>query len=247
MKLSRSAAMSICAMLALAAAHVRAADPPAKNGTIGVSVMTLSNPFFKIIGDTIKREGEKNGYEVIVVSGEDPATQHRQVKDFITRRCAAIVLCPTDSRAIGAAIREANAANIPVFTADLGTLDKGAKVVSHIATDNLEGGKQAGAAMIEAIGATGGKILVLDYKPAESCLLRVQGFKAVIDEWNVKHPDTKIEIVMEQPCEGKTDVGFKSTQARSRRIRISPRSSRSMIPRHWARAGRWKKPTSPTG
>ncbi len=183
-------------------------------GTIGVSVMTLTNPFFKIIGDTITRDAQKQGYDVVVFSGEDAANQHNQVKDFIVRKCVAIVLCPWDSQAIGPAIREANAANIPVFTADLGTLDPGAKVVSHVATDNLQGGKLAGKAMIECLGEAGGKVLVLHYRGAESCLLRVQGFTEVINNYNAdpKRKGGKIEIVAELPCEGKTDLGYKSTE-----------------------------------
>src|SRR5580658_260104 len=89
-------------------------------GIIGVSVLTLTNPFFKVIGDTIAAEGRKQGYDVIVVSGEfDVARQQNQVKDFIVKKVAAIVLCPCDSRSIGPAIEEAGAAGIPVFTADI--------------------------------------------------------------------------------------------------------------------------------
>ena len=43
-------------------------DTKAK-GTIGVSLLTLDNPFFKVIGDNITAEGKKRGYEAIVVSG----------------------------------------------------------------------------------------------------------------------------------------------------------------------------------
>ena len=39
-------------------------------GTIGVSLLTLDNPFFKVIGDNITAEGRKNGYETVVVSGD---------------------------------------------------------------------------------------------------------------------------------------------------------------------------------
>ena len=92
----------------------------ARKGTIGVSVLTLTNPFFKVIGDTITEEARKHGYDVIVTSGEfDVARQQNQVKDFIVKKVAAIVLCPCDSRSIGPAIEEANAAGIPVFTADI--------------------------------------------------------------------------------------------------------------------------------
>jgi ribose transport system substrate-binding protein len=138
-------------------------------GTIAVSVLTLTNPFFKVIGDTIKEEAGKQGYEVTVVSGdEDVAKQLTQVKDFISSRAAAIVLCPCDSKAIAAAIKEANAAGIPVFTADIACQAKDCKIITHIATDNLSGGKVAAKAMIEALGVAGGKVAIIDYPLVES-------------------------------------------------------------------------------
>ena len=169
-------------------------------GTIGLSVMTLTNPFFKVIADTLTDEARKYGYEVVVTSGEfDVARQRNQVKDFIVRKVSAIVLCPTDSKAIGTAIQEANQAGIPVFTADLACLAPGAKVVSHIATDNYAGGKEAGKAMIEALGEAGGKVVVLHYEQAESCLLRVQGFNEIIEAYNRDRRAGRIDIVAVLP------------------------------------------------
>jgi ribose transport system substrate-binding protein len=102
----------------------------------------MTNPFFKVIADTMAEEAKKHGYRVIVVSGENQvATQQGQVKDFIVQKVSAIVLCPCDSKAIGPVIQEANKAGIPVFTADIACLAPGAKVVSHIASDNHGGGK----------------------------------------------------------------------------------------------------------
>ncbi len=188
------------------------ASPEAGSKTIGLSLLTTTNPFFNVIADNMKAEAAKHGYEVDVQSGEfDVARQRNQVKDFIVKGVAAIVLCPCDSRAIGTAIQEANEAGIPVFTADIACLAPEAKVVSHIATDNLGGGKQAAAGMIEALGEAGGKVAILDYKQAESCLLRVQGFKQVIEEHNAAG-DSQISIVAELPGDGKRDVGFKATE-----------------------------------
>jgi ribose transport system substrate-binding protein len=182
-------------------------------GTIGVSVLTLRNPFFKVIGDNLTAEMKKHGYETIVTDGaEDIEQQRRQVQDFITKKVSAIVLCPVDAVAIGPVIKLANDAGIPVFTADLGCLDPDAEIVSHIATDNYPGGKEAGRAMIEALGDAGGKILILDKKKAESCLLRVKGFKEVIDEYNQGRDSGQIEIVAELPGEGAEDTGFQVTQ-----------------------------------
>ena len=114
-----------------------------------MSVLTLNNPFFKTIGDTITEELKAAGYETVVVAGEeDVAIQQRQVNDFLVSKAAAIVLCPCDSKAIGPVIQKANEAGVPVFTADIACLAPEAKVVSHIATDNLGGGRLAGEAMI---------------------------------------------------------------------------------------------------
>jgi ribose transport system substrate-binding protein len=182
-------------------------------GTIGLSVLTMTNPFFKVIADTMTADAARQGYQVVVVSGEfDVARQQNQVKDFLVRKVAAVVLCPCDSKAIGPAIQEANAAGVPVFTADIACLAPGAKVVTHVATDNYAGGKQAAVALIEALGGRGGKVAILDHKPVESCQLRVKGFKEEIAAHNARAPDAHVDIVAELPGGGVKDQGYKAAE-----------------------------------
>ena len=182
-------------------------------GTIGLSVLTMTNPFFKVIADTMTEEAGKHGYDVIALSGEnDVARQQSQVKDFLVKKVSAIVLCPCDSRAIGPAIREANEAGIPVFTADIACLDPAARVVCHVATDNYGGGKKAAQAVIEALGEAGGKVVVLDYKEVESCILRVKGFKEVIAAHNRGGKGGRIDLVAELPGGGSKDQGYKAAE-----------------------------------
>jgi ribose transport system substrate-binding protein len=181
-------------------------------GSIGVSLLTLDNPFFKVIGDTIATEGAKQGYEAIVVSGDkDVAKQSNQIKDFIVKKVSAIVLSPCDSKSIIPVIQEANAAGIPVFTVDIPCNEPGVKIVTQVATDNFSGGKEAGVAMIEALGEAGGEVAVLHFKQAESCQLRVKGFREVIDAHNAAGRG-KIEIVAELESGGAKDVGFKAAE-----------------------------------
>ena len=188
-------------------------EAAASNGTIAISVLTTSNPYFNVIIDSLTEEAKKHGYDVLATSGEfDVAKQQNQVKDFIVKQVTAMVLCPCESKSIGPAIQEANEAGIPVFTADIACLAPDAKIVSHIATDNLGGGREAGHAMIEALGEAGGKVVILDYKSAESCLLRVQGFKEIVGAHNTAKPDSKIDIVMELPGEGQKDRGYKAAE-----------------------------------
>src|SRR5204862_3338334 len=47
---------------------------------------------------------------------------------------------------------------------------------------------------------------------AESCLLRVQGFKEVVEKYNRERASGKIEIVAELPGDGKKDKGDHAAQ-----------------------------------
>ena len=181
---------------------------------IGYTTKDLSNPFFNIIGDTLKTEAAKHGYDVIVVDGGDRAeTQDKQIDDFISRKVKAIVVSPCDSKSVGASIRKANKAGIPVFTVDLACTDETAEIVSHVETDNYGGGKLAGDAMVKAIGATGGKVLILHLATADSCLQRGRGFTEVIEEHNAKNENSKIVIAETLPGGGKQLPSKKSTAA----------------------------------
>ncbi len=208
-----------------AAALLTACDKPAQpaspqaggggdagKGTIGVSLLTLDNPFFKTIGDSIAAEGQKHQYSTVLVSGDkDVAKQGNQIKDFIVKKVSAIVLSPCDSKSIVPIIQEANAAGIPVFTVDVPCNEPGVKIVTQVATDNLGGGKEAAAAMIEALGEAGGKVAVLHFKQVESCQLRVRGFTEVINAHNAAGKP-RIEVVAELESGGAKDAGFKAAE-----------------------------------
>ena len=177
--------------------------------TIGFSALTLTNPFFKIIADEMTAEGKKHGYEVVVVSADqDVNRQTSQVEDFIVKQVSAIVLNPCDSKAIGAAIKKANDAGIPVFTNDIKYDGTDGKVVCHIATDNYQGGKLAGEAMVKLLGESGGKVAVLHYPDVESCQLRVKGFTEIVDAHNADSEAAKIEIATTLNGQGAREAGF---------------------------------------
>jgi len=214
---------SLAKTLCLAAVLLTGCDKPAEQastqstatpiqGTIGVSLLTLDNPFFKTIGDTIASEGLKHHYTTMLVSGDkDVAKQSNQIKDFIVKKVSAIVLSPCDSKSIVPVIQEANAAGIPVFTVDIPCNEPGVKIATQIATDNLGGGKEAGLAMIEALGEAGGKVAVLHFKQVESCQLRVRGFTEVINAHNAAGKP-RIEVVAELESGGAKDAGFKAAE-----------------------------------
>ena len=181
---------------------------------IAYSPQTLSNPFFTVIADHMREEAEKNGYELLVMDPDmDVKKQSDQIDDFIAKGVRAIVLVPVDRVSIGPAVREANAAGIPVFTVDAKCAAEGTEIEGHVGTDNFQGGELAGEAMIEALGEEGGEVLVLDLKKANSCVLRVDGFKKVINAHNKVRTSGKIEIVAELDGNGDRTKGYESASA----------------------------------
>lgn len=182
-------------------------DKSKSERTIGVSMQTLSNPFFKVITNTMRSEAGKHGYDILERGADNRiADQKDQIKEFIVEGVDAIVLSPCDTKAIGEVIIEANEAGIPVFTVDTICEDPRANVTCHVGTDNLSGGRVAGQAMIDALGENGGKVAVLEFKRVESCLDRVKGFRERIDRHN-KTATNKIELVTFLECGGNKEEG----------------------------------------
>ena len=188
-------------------------DKTTIKGTIGYSALTLTNPFFKVIEESMAAEASKHGYELVVVSGErDVKKQADQIDDFIVKGVSAIVLNPCDKSSIGPAIKNANDAGIPVFTNDLAYVGTEGKVICHVATDNLQGGRLAGDAMVKLLGESGGKVAILGFPQAESCQLRVQGFREKLDAHNQQPDANKIEVVAETDGGGVRDEGFNAAK-----------------------------------
>jgi ribose transport system substrate-binding protein len=149
--------------------------------TIGVSIQNREAQFYQDMEGGMKSEAAKYGYTVTVVdASRDNSKQQSQVEDFISQKVAAIVLTPYDSQAIGSAIVEANKAGIPVFTADIANGSKQGVVVAHIASDNVQGGGQAGKLMCKALGSGGGSVAILDEPEVTSVQDRVKGFRAAL-------------------------------------------------------------------
>jgi ribose transport system substrate-binding protein len=175
-------------------------------GRIGMTCMAMSNPFFKLIGTVMQEEAGKHGYEVVCLGCENnAATQNNQITDFVAQKCAAIFLNPADSKGAGEGVKKAHAAGIPVFTFDVQVTDEEAVklIVSHIGSDNYQGGRLAGKSMME-VTKDQGKIAVISYPEVTSCILRVDGFK---DE--LKEKKSKLQIVAELSGKGDRAVGNK--------------------------------------
>ena len=182
-----SAAIATLAVMALFAAGCGENNSKSKNAagkstkntelTIGVSLLTRTHPFYQDLEAGLNEAASAYGFKLLVTAGEfDVAKQKDQIQDFIVRKVNAIIVSPCDSRSIGTSIKAANDAGIPVFTADIACLAEGVNIVSHVASDNVAGGRLAAQAITKAIGGTG-KVAIIDHPEVESVIQRVKGFE----------------------------------------------------------------------
>ncbi len=173
-----------------------------------MTCMDLTNPFFKLIGNVMQEEAEKFGYALVTLSGNlDPARQNNQLSDFVAQGYDAIFLNPVDSKSAGEGVKKAYAAGIPVFTFDVQVTDEEANnlIFSHIGSDNYQGGRLAGESMIKITGDRG-KIAILSFPEVTSCILRVNGFRDLLNKKN-----SGLQIVTELTGKGNRNDGYTVT------------------------------------
>ncbi|WDH75726.1 ribose ABC transporter substrate-binding protein RbsB [Exiguobacterium marinum] len=162
-----------------------------KNGDyeIGLSISTLNNPFFVALKEGAEEQAKEMDATLTVADAQnDAAKQVNDVEDMIQKGMDLILINPTDSEAVGAAVQAANDAGIPVITVDRNA--ETGDVVAHVASDNVAGGQLAGDYMVELVGE-GQKVVELEGIPGASATRdRGQGFNEAIDG--------KLEVVAKQ-------------------------------------------------
>ncbi|MFH1538016.1 MAG: substrate-binding domain-containing protein, partial [bacterium] len=175
----------------------------AKEKVIGVSLLVQTHDFYKDLQAGLEEAAETHGFKLLILSGEmDVNKQIMQVQNFITQKVDAIIVCPADTNTIGSAVMEANKAGVPVFTADIRSAS--GDIVSHIASDNVMGGREAGMYMAKLFeGQEGVQVGIIDNPEASSVQERVKGF---LDEIG-KHPN--MEVVVNLNGHGLRDAAMK--------------------------------------
>jgi ribose transport system substrate-binding protein len=153
-------------------------NPTQSSKVIGVSLLTRNHLFYRDLEQGLQEEAAKHNYKLIITSAEfDLGKQLAQIDDFVARKADAIIVCPVDSKGVGEGIKKANAANIPVFTADIAAEE--GNVICHVASDNVAGGKLAGDYLAKLLNGRG-KVAIIDQPAITSVLDRVRGFRESI-------------------------------------------------------------------
>ncbi|TGG92421.1 ribose ABC transporter substrate-binding protein RbsB [Natronospirillum operosum] len=149
-------------------------------GTLAISVSTLNNPFFVTLRDGAADKANELGYDLRIVDAQnDPARELSNVEDLLQRNIDALLINPTDSDSVVNAVRLANNRDVPVFTVDRGA--SAGNYISHVASDNVLGGRMAGDFIAQQVGANA-RVIQLEGIPGTSAAReRGEGFAQAIE------------------------------------------------------------------
>jgi ribose transport system substrate-binding protein len=169
--------MTTLAGAAMALALTTAPSSAKELKSIGVSLGSMGNPFFVALSKGAEFEAKKTNPNVKITTvgfEYDLGKQVTQIDNFIAAGVDLILLNPGDPKAIGPAIKKAQAAGIVVVAVD--TAAEGADAT--VTTNNVQAGEISCQYIVDKLGGKGD--VIIENGPQVSAVIdRVTGCKNV--------------------------------------------------------------------
>jgi fructose transport system substrate-binding protein len=166
--LGAAAACALCAGTAFA-------DQP----IVGLITKTDTNPFFVKMKQGAEAAAQKDGAKLLTAAGRfdgDNSSQVTALENMTTAGAKAILITPSDTKAIVPSIEKARKAGVMVIALDTPT-DPQSATDALFATNNFKAGVLIGEYARKALGDKPAKIATLDLAPGISVgILRHDGF-----------------------------------------------------------------------
>lgn len=167
----------------------------------GATYMTMNNPYFTALNDSIREVVESNGDILITRDpAQDQDRQNAQIQEMIDSGVTAIFANPVDWEKIKPALEACKKAGVLVFNVDTDVANK-ELVVSVIQSDNYSAGVQCARDMMSKRDSA--KIIIMNHYNIRSTTQRVQGFKDTIASFpqyeivDEKTTTSELEVSME--------------------------------------------------
>jgi fructose transport system substrate-binding protein len=187
---------SILASLLACTASLAYAQQP----VVGLITKTETNPFFVKMKEGAQEEAKAKGAKLMSAAGKfdtDNASQVTAIENMVTAGAKAILITPSDTKAIVPAIKKARAAGVLVIALDTPT-DPQDATDALFATDNFKAGVLIGQYARAAMTGKTAKIATLDLAPGITVgKLRHDGF---LKGFGIKEGDPS--IVCSQDTQG---------------------------------------------
>lgn len=178
-----------------------------KTYKFGYTCMTMNNPFFITLEQSIREEVEKDGHSLITLDPQmDSQKQIAQVEDMISQGVDMIFLNPVDWKSVKAALDAAEKAGVPIVNFDAEVFDQ-ELVDSIVVSDNFNAGKVCGEDLVAKM-PDGGKIAIIDSPTMKSVIDRIDGFLEGLGD-----DKDKFQIVAQQDGKGSLEVTMPIAEA----------------------------------
>ncbi|HZW29191.1 MAG TPA: sugar ABC transporter substrate-binding protein [Isosphaeraceae bacterium] len=166
--------------------------PGAPHGRLfGVTFQTMNNPFFVDLNEGLQRVIESHGDRLVTLDAQfNSLKQKNDISDLLQQQPAALFLNAVNWEGIRGSLIEARRRNVPVIVVDSPVSDPDL-VLCQVASDNIEAGRLAAAALAEVNPKA--KIVILHHSINKACIDRVDGFKQVL----AQHPEMTILDIQE--------------------------------------------------
>ena len=145
----------------------------------GATYMTMNNPYFTALNESIREEVEANGDILITRDpAQDQERQNAQIQEMLDEGVAGIFVNPVDWVEITPALQACQEAEVPVFNVDTDVKDT-QYVATVIQSDNYQAGVQCARDLMAKRDSA--RIVVMNHYNIRSTLQRVQGFMDTIE------------------------------------------------------------------
>lgn len=196
--------VSLILIIALGSVFAQGGKEAESGYTFGYTCMTMNNPFFIILEQSIRDEVEANGDKLITMDpAMDVAKQINQIEDLITQGIDAIFLNPVDWEGIRPALVALKEADIPIINFDTEVKDM-EYVTAYAGSDNKNAGYVCGVDLVKRF-PNGGNIVVLDSPTMNSINDRIAGFMEAIE-------GKGFTIVAQQDAKGDLPTSMRITE-----------------------------------
>jgi ABC-type sugar transport system substrate-binding protein len=183
--------ITVFVLVLLTIAGIVFAGPGGQKGgklKIGISVMTMNNPFFLAEIEGFQTAADKiwgkGNYDLVT---PDPALditkQIEQCQDLVNQKVAALLIDAIDQDAIQPAVEAAVKAKIPVISIDGDIPKMKSQLLTAIYSDNVNAGRIAAQHLIDAIGGSSGDIGILNHPEVQSVRDRTSGLQEILKKY----------------------------------------------------------------
>lgn len=172
----------------------------------GYVLNDMSHEWYQNIAKGARARAEELGIDITIADAAmDAAKQVSQLENMITQKVDVLIITPVDVKALPNVVDEATKAGIPVITES--NVVPGTK--TYVGIDNKTGGRRAGLWFADYAKKNNidPKIIIVGLPAYEDCRLRVEGFKAGMDESGLKYT-----ILQEVDGQGSKETSLKVAQ-----------------------------------